>query len=827
MVDIANLVLKIDSQGVVTASRNLAEMAKTGEQAEGVTEKLQSRIGKMVAGALTIGSVVGAFKALASAAMAAEQAFFEGERAEAKLNAVLKSTGGAAGVTSGSMMALAAEIQRTTGMCDDLVLNSEAVLLTFTRIGSDVFPQAVRAAADMSAVLGQDMQSSVTMLGKALNDPIAGITALGRAGVQFTEDQKAQIKVMVEAGDVFGAQTIILREMQTEYGGAAVAMGDTASGAAMKLKEAMEDLQKAFGENVAQGMQPFREWLTRIVTAAAAAMEKTSALKKALMEGLTETVQPMTLLVNALAKVDEGLAALDKYGTGSAQARRMTTEAKALEGQRVLILQQIRNLERVAEIEREQAPLKAKAAQEAKDLADYLARVAEEYEKTEEGKLAALQKEIGYWESMLPSAVATKSQVQAILAALREQLPIQKEIAGLSWGAGLPWADYDASTVLDPMVEDSALLARNFEAMYDATEQGVSFAESLVQAAEESAILDRNFEAMYDATERGTNEVVAMKEETAATVDYLKAYTTSVLDIVDYYGELVPQAQLVTMTVREATDWVDRMADGTATTYENIEKISKGAAEGTDFLRSMGQAIEGDLVGAFTSLLGMLGPEGAIAAQLVTAATDMFSRAFNFDQNAEIGRNLSEGLRNIFASAIAEDDWSNVREALYGQIRNTIIETVMKSALLQPYIDEFTLRMKQWVNRGTDASHDRMMASLQALVNAGNRAGNIVNEIIASSGLSMLGDTDPSVVGFARGGVVTSPTVFPMARGMGLMGESGPEAVLPLVRIGGDLGVRSTGGGTTVVVHNHGSVIQQREFDASVIAAVGRSTRGH
>ncbi|MCK9437301.1 MAG: hypothetical protein M0Q12_08855, partial [Synergistaceae bacterium] len=52
---------------------------------------------------------------------------------------------------------------------------------------------------------------------------------------------------------------------------------------------------------------------------------------------------------------------------------------------------------------------------------------------------------------------------------------------------------------------------------------------------------------------------------------------------------------------------------------------------------------------------------------------------------------------------------------------------------------------------------------------------------------------------FAKGGIVTRPTVFPMAQGAGLMGEAGAEAIMPLTRIGGELGVKSTGGGGMIV----------------------------
>jgi len=57
--------------------------------------------------------------------------------------------------------------------------------------------------------------------------------------------------------------------------------------------------------------------------------------------------------------------------------------------------------------------------------------------------------------------------------------------------------------------------------------------------------------------------------------------------------------------------------------------------------------------------------------------------------------------------------------------------------------------------------------------------------------------------GYAKGGVIGKPTIFPMAGGMGLMGEAGPEAVMPLTRLpGGDLGVKSEGGAKAAPIIN-------------------------
>ena len=72
------------------------------------------------------------------------------------------------------------------------------------------------------------------------------------------------------------------------------------------------------------------------------------------------------------------------------------------------------------------------------------------------------------------------------------------------------------------------------------------------------------------------------------------------------------------------------------------------------------------------------------------------------------------------------------------------------------------------------------------------------------------------IVPFARGGVVNSPTLFPFANGVGLMGEAGPEAIMPLKRgPGGRLGVESQGGAGNVVVN----------VDAKGTAAEGDTSR--
>lgn len=166
----------------------------------------------------------------------------EQEKALAQLNATLKSTGGAAGLTADDLTKLATGMQDLTTFGDEAVLSAEALLLTFTKIGGDIFPQATETILDMSTALGQDLKSSAVQLGKALQDPVLGITALRRVGVNFSDAQKDVIKRLVETGKLAEAQKLILQELQVEFGGSARAARDTLGGALQALGNAWGDL---------------------------------------------------------------------------------------------------------------------------------------------------------------------------------------------------------------------------------------------------------------------------------------------------------------------------------------------------------------------------------------------------------------------------------------------------------------------------------------------------------------------------------------------------------------------------------------------------------
>ena len=213
------------------------------KKAGGTAKSMGLSFGSIAGAALKLGAILGAgmgIKDMIDKAAA-------GEKKMAQMDAVLKSTKGAAGMTKDELLKLADAQGKLTTFSKGANMETENLLLTFTSIGKKVFPDALKTVNNMSQALGQDTKSSAIQLGKALQDPIKGITALSRVGVNFTAQQKEAIKHMVKLGDVAGAQKLILKELETEFGGSAEAAGKTFSGQMEIAKNQVSGMGAAIG----------------------------------------------------------------------------------------------------------------------------------------------------------------------------------------------------------------------------------------------------------------------------------------------------------------------------------------------------------------------------------------------------------------------------------------------------------------------------------------------------------------------------------------------------------------------------------------------------
>lgn len=163
----------------------------------------------------------------------------------AQLNAVLKSTGGAAGVTVEELDKMSRHLQSVTTFSDGAVKGAQALLLTFTQIRGAELHAATKATLNLAQAMGGDLKGAAIQVGKALNDPKLGLTALRKAGIQFSESQTAAIKKLVETGKMAEAQRIILAELEVQFGGSAEAARNTLGGALKALANAFDEALEA------------------------------------------------------------------------------------------------------------------------------------------------------------------------------------------------------------------------------------------------------------------------------------------------------------------------------------------------------------------------------------------------------------------------------------------------------------------------------------------------------------------------------------------------------------------------------------------------------
>ena len=158
-------------------------------------------------------------------------------------NAVLKSTKSAAGLSAKAIGDLAQALSEKTAVDDEAIQSAENLLLTFTKIGKDTFPAATAAVLDLSAATGTSLKGASIQVGKALQDPVRGLTALRKVGVNFSTDQTEVIKKLVATGKTAEAQKLILKELAVEFGGSAAAQATPLD----KLRVTYQNLLETIG----------------------------------------------------------------------------------------------------------------------------------------------------------------------------------------------------------------------------------------------------------------------------------------------------------------------------------------------------------------------------------------------------------------------------------------------------------------------------------------------------------------------------------------------------------------------------------------------------
>src|SRR5215831_6763802 len=316
------VVVTADTRGLTAEIRRSAEAAGT-QASKTISDHMSKGFKALgpVAGQVGKAAVTGlglATTAAVAFGVKAAKAAEASNKVTAQTAAVIKSTGGAANVTAKQIQGLANSIMAKTGIDDESVKSGQNMLLTFTNIrnetgkGNQVFNQATQTLTDMTAamtggnVTQESMRKQAILLGKALNDPVKGLTALQRVGVSFTDQQKQQITALVKSGHTLEAQKIILGELNKEFGGSAAAQAT----ATERIKTTYKEMQESIGQVVLKAIDPFMHSLGKLASQIGAAIApggKLAPIFNAIGSALAKAIGPLTKFTDMIGR---GLAKL-------------------------------------------------------------------------------------------------------------------------------------------------------------------------------------------------------------------------------------------------------------------------------------------------------------------------------------------------------------------------------------------------------------------------------------------------------------------------------------------------------------------------------------
>ena len=303
----------------------LADVSKA-KSALGSMSTEGGKLGKFAQGTST--AILGVGVATGAFGLSAVKSAEEAAAGVAGLEQVFKSMGDSTGTAAADAQTYASELSKLTAIEDDTIIAAQTQLATFGAVSDEtaqaagIFDRATGAAADLAAAGFGSMDSNAVALGKALNDPIKGIGALAKSGVTFTDAEKEMIASMQEAGDMTGAQEVVLKALEKQVGGTAAAtatgsekmataLGETKESIGAALLPAFEKLTTVITEDLLPAIQPMIDLFSKnidiILPLAGMLLAITAGLKLA---AIAQAIMNSTLLASPVTWIILGLVAL-------------------------------------------------------------------------------------------------------------------------------------------------------------------------------------------------------------------------------------------------------------------------------------------------------------------------------------------------------------------------------------------------------------------------------------------------------------------------------------------------------------------------------------
>jgi len=290
-------------------------------------------------------ALAGGIAAAATVVVKSVSAYADYERQLLRTDALIKATGGSAKLTGREIELMARQLGDATLASTKGARDAADILLTFRSIGKEVFGETLGIAQDLAEVFGNDLRSATVQVGKALENPIQGVSALSEVGVSFTAQQKEMIKSLVETGDKAGAMRVILDELKREVGGAGIGAAGGVAGAMDSAKEQAGLLTENLGRLLSEalGLEGGVNALTGVVKKFNKALEDTNKLTPIEWSdrGVVAIKGEIDSLQEQLAAVQESAKAVERLGPLNPMASQQSGQiSKTLEQLKAAIADQ-------------------------------------------------------------------------------------------------------------------------------------------------------------------------------------------------------------------------------------------------------------------------------------------------------------------------------------------------------------------------------------------------------------------------------------------------------------------------------------------------------
>lgn len=231
---------------VIRLAMNTADFDTDSARAAKIAERRAKEIGdsfrkaSLAAGAAIGGALLGLGTIIAKNTM-------DAQREVAQLDAILKSTGEAAGLTRDQLLSMADVLSSKSTFSAGEIVEAQTRLLSYSGVLGENIPRAMQAIIDQSARLGISVQQSAETIGRALESPAKAAAALSQQGfgAAFTKEVRGVIDALVAAGREGEAQIMILEILEESYAGAAEAARNTLGGSLSALRNTINDLLTA------------------------------------------------------------------------------------------------------------------------------------------------------------------------------------------------------------------------------------------------------------------------------------------------------------------------------------------------------------------------------------------------------------------------------------------------------------------------------------------------------------------------------------------------------------------------------------------------------